>query len=146
MIRRLPLIFTPQPESGFTVTSSVLPELVTEGDTLKQASGNVPDALAAVLEIYAEQDRALPAGIDLPASGQVVWTDAVVEGQMLSVNRQWRRAAAARRFLRPTGSAAMVLCFIAAMLVISISRVPATYPGLVAKMFTREMAYYFHRM
>ena len=64
MIRRLPLIFVPQPEGGFTVTSPVLPELVTEGDTLKEASGNVRDALAAVLELYAEEGRALPPGIE----------------------------------------------------------------------------------
>ena len=79
MIRRLPLIFTPQPEGGFTVTSSVLPELITEGDTLEEAFANVSDALAAVIELYADEGRALPPGIDLPASGQVVWTDALVE-------------------------------------------------------------------
>ena len=77
MIRRLPLIFTPQPEGGFTVTSPVLPELVTEGDTLEDAFANVSDALAAVLEIYAEEGL-LPAGIELPPAGQVVWTDALV--------------------------------------------------------------------
>ena len=38
MIRRLPLVFTPQPEGGFTVTSPVLPELITEGDTLEEAA------------------------------------------------------------------------------------------------------------
>jgi antitoxin HicB len=79
MIRRLPLVFTPQPEGGFTVTSPVLPELVTEGDTLEEAFANVSDALAAVLELYVEEGRALPAGIELPQSGQVVWTDALVE-------------------------------------------------------------------
>jgi antitoxin HicB len=79
MIRRLPLVFTPQPEGGFTVTSPVLPELVTEGDTIEQAFGNVSDALAAVLELYEEEGRALPPGIELPKSGQVVWTDALVE-------------------------------------------------------------------
>jgi antitoxin HicB len=79
MIRRLPLVFAPQPEGGFTVTSPVLPELVTEGDTLEEAFSNVSDALAAVLELYAEEGRVLPPGIELPASGQVVWTDALVE-------------------------------------------------------------------
>ena len=79
MIRRLPLIFTPQPEGGFTVTSPVLPELVTEGETLEEAFANVRDALAAVLELYAEEERALPPGTELPASGQIVWTDALVE-------------------------------------------------------------------
>jgi antitoxin HicB len=57
MIRRLPLVFVPQPEGGFTVTSPVLPELLTEGDTLEEAFANVRDALAAVLELYAEQGR-----------------------------------------------------------------------------------------
>jgi antitoxin HicB len=79
MLRRVPLVFTPQPEGGYTVTSPVLPELLTEGDTLEEAYANVADALAAVLEIYQEQGRALPAGIELPNGGQVVWSDALVE-------------------------------------------------------------------
>jgi antitoxin HicB len=79
MIRRLPLVFSPQPEGGFTVTSPALPELITEGDTLEEAFANVKDALSAVLELYAEQGRTIPAGIELPAKGQVVWSDALVE-------------------------------------------------------------------
>jgi antitoxin HicB len=59
MIRRLPLVFSPQPEGGFTVTSPVLPELITEGDTFAEACGNVSDALAAVLELYSEEGRSL---------------------------------------------------------------------------------------
>ena len=69
----------PQPEGGFTVTSPVLPELLTEGDTLEEAFANVGDAFAAVLELYAEEGRPLPPGIELPSSGQVVWSDALVE-------------------------------------------------------------------
>jgi antitoxin HicB len=79
MLRRVPLVFSPQPEGGFTVTSPVLPELVTEGDTLEDAYANVSDALAAVIELYAEQNRSLPAGVELPTAGQVVWSDALVE-------------------------------------------------------------------
>jgi len=79
MLRRVPLIFSPQPEGGFTVTSPILPELITEGDTLEEAYSNVADALAAVIEIYNEQGRALPAGVELPGSGQIVWSDALVE-------------------------------------------------------------------
>jgi antitoxin HicB len=60
---RLPLIFTPQPEGGFTVTCPVLPELLTEGDTLDEAHTNVADALAAVVEIYQEAGRPLPSGL-----------------------------------------------------------------------------------
>ncbi len=80
MLRRVPLVFTPQPEGGFTVTSPVLPELVTEGDSLEEAYAHVPDALAAVIELYAEQGRPLPQGIELPVAGQIVWSDALVEG------------------------------------------------------------------
>jgi antitoxin HicB len=62
MLRRVPLVFAPQPEGGFTVTSPILPELITEGDTLEEAYANVTDALAAVIELYAEQARPLPLG------------------------------------------------------------------------------------
>ena len=79
MIRRLPLVFTPQPEGGFTVTSPALPELITEGDTLDEAFANVQDALKAVIEIYEDEGRPLPLGMELPQAGQVVWTDALVE-------------------------------------------------------------------
>ena len=78
MLRRLPLVFTPQPEGVFTVTSPVVPELVAEGDTLEEAYANDADALAAVVELYQDQGRPLPAGIDLPAAGQIVWAEALV--------------------------------------------------------------------
>jgi antitoxin HicB len=66
MLRRLPLLFAPQPEGGFTVTSPLLSELLTEGDTLEEAYANVSDALAAVVELYTEQGRPLPALHDYP--------------------------------------------------------------------------------
>ena len=78
MLYRVPLLFSPQPEGGFTVTSPVLPELVTEGDTLEEAFAKVPDALAAVLELYSDEGRPLPAGVVPPARGEVVWSDALV--------------------------------------------------------------------
>ena len=78
MLYRVPLVFTPQPEGGYTVTSPVLPELLTEGDTLEEAHANVRDAFEAVVELYAEQGRPLPAVISLPATGEVVWSEALV--------------------------------------------------------------------
>lgn len=77
MLKRIPLVFTPQPEGGFTVTSPVLPELLTEGDTLEDAYSNVSDALAAVIELYADQGRDLPSTTTLP-DAQIVWSDALV--------------------------------------------------------------------
>jgi antitoxin HicB len=60
MVHRVPLVFEPQPEGGFTVTSPVLPELITEGDTLSEAITNADDALDAVVELYADEGRPLP--------------------------------------------------------------------------------------
>jgi antitoxin HicB len=65
---RVPLVLVSQPEGGFTVTSPAVPELVTEGDTLVEALANAQDALAAVVELYADEDRQLPSGIALPNS------------------------------------------------------------------------------
>jgi antitoxin HicB len=79
VLYRVPLVFTPQPEGGYTVTSPALPELITEGDTLEEAHANVRDAFEAVVELYAEQGRPLPGGIRLPASGEVVWSEALVQ-------------------------------------------------------------------
>ncbi len=80
MLYRIPLLFAPQEEGGYTVTSPVLPELVTEGDTLEEANANVQDALEAVIELYAEQGRPLPISISLPVGGEVVWSEALVGG------------------------------------------------------------------
>ena len=60
MNSKVPLLLTPQPEGGYTVTSPLLPELVTEGDSLSEALDNVKDALAAVIEIYQDLGRRLP--------------------------------------------------------------------------------------
>jgi antitoxin HicB len=79
MLRRVPLVFTPQPEGGFTVTSPALPELITEGDTIDEAYANVADALAAVIELYEEEARPLPKGITIPEKGEIVWSEALVE-------------------------------------------------------------------
>ena len=57
---KIPLLLSPQPEGGYTVTSPLLPELVTEGDSLDEALENVKDAFAAVLELYQEMGRSLP--------------------------------------------------------------------------------------
>ena len=57
---KIPLLLTPQAEGGYTVTSPLLPELVTEGDSMPEALNNVEDALAAVIEIYQDSGRQLP--------------------------------------------------------------------------------------
>ncbi len=63
---KIPLVLTPQPEGGYTVTSPLLPELVTEGDTLDEVMSNVKDALAAVVEAYHDLGRTLPHDAQMP--------------------------------------------------------------------------------
>jgi antitoxin HicB len=55
---KCPLTLTPQPEGGFTVTSPILLELITGGDTKEEALENVQGALRAVVELY--EDRSSP--------------------------------------------------------------------------------------
>jgi antitoxin HicB len=76
---KIPLVLAPQPEGGYTVTSPILPELITEGDTVEEAIENVRDALAAVVEVYQDSGRTLPQDtqvqdLSLPLSFETVVT------------------------------------------------------------------------
>ncbi len=65
MKAKIPLVLEPQPEGGYTVTSPLLPELITEGDTMAEALANVEDAFGAVVEIYQDRGRPLPPSLYL---------------------------------------------------------------------------------
>lgn len=78
MIYKVPLVLSPQPEGGFTVTSPLLPELVTEGDTVSEVLANVQDALAAVIETYEDLGRSLPASARLPDESSPVWLETLI--------------------------------------------------------------------
>jgi antitoxin HicB len=78
MLYKVPLILSPQPEGGFTVTSPLLPELITEGDTVDEALANVQDALAAVVEAYEDLGRPLPANTQLHDVSGPVWLETLV--------------------------------------------------------------------
>jgi antitoxin HicB len=78
MLYKVPLVLTPQPDGGFTVTSPLLPELVTEGDTVDDALSNVRDALEAVIETYHDLGRPLPASIEQNAANGPIWLETMV--------------------------------------------------------------------
>ena len=75
---KVPLILTPQPEGGYRVTSPLLPELLTEGDTLGEALAKVSDALVAVVELYDDLGRPLPRSLRLPKTQEPVWLETAV--------------------------------------------------------------------
>ena len=60
LLYKLPLLFEPQPEGGYTVTCPLLPELITGGDTINEALENAEDALCAVIEACGHLGRRLP--------------------------------------------------------------------------------------
>jgi antitoxin HicB len=78
MLYKVPLLLSPQPEGGFTVTSPLLPELVTEGDTVEEALDNVRDALAAVVEAYEDLGRVLPINMRVADTDDALWLETVV--------------------------------------------------------------------
>ena len=78
MMARIPLVLNPQPEGGYTVTSPLLPELTTEGDTIAEALANAEDAFAAVVEIYEDRGCPLPSGIYMDDANSPVSIEAIV--------------------------------------------------------------------
>ena len=70
---KIPLVLTPQPEGGYTVTSPLLPELVTEGNSIDESLENVKDAFIAVMELYQELGRSLPENIQISDKQSLVW-------------------------------------------------------------------------
>ena len=75
---KLPLVLDPQREGGYTVTCPLLPELITDGDTAKEALANVADALAALLEAYETLGRPIPAALKQAALAAPLWLETVV--------------------------------------------------------------------
>jgi antitoxin HicB len=57
---KLPLMLEPQPEGGYTITCPLLPNLITEADTLEDVIPNVSDALSALIEAYQDLNQPLP--------------------------------------------------------------------------------------
>ncbi len=75
---KIPLVLSPQAEGGYTVTSPLLPELVTEGETVEEALANVQDAVAAVIELYHDLGRTLPPSAIVADTSSPVWLETLV--------------------------------------------------------------------
>ncbi len=75
---KLPLVLEPQPEGGYVVTCPLLPELVTEGDTVHEAQQNTADALEAVIEAFVDLGRPLPAVLQPAREEAPLWLETAV--------------------------------------------------------------------
>ena len=60
---KIPLMLEPQEEGGWTITSPLIPELVTEIDDLEDLGEHVHDALAAVVELYEDIGKQFPVNL-----------------------------------------------------------------------------------
>lgn len=99
MFYKIPLLLTPQPEGGFTVTSPVLPELVTEGDSVEEVMINVQDTLQAVVEAYQDmgqelnpqshQQRSL---LELEGLGAEIWQSVDAQKYVDDLRTEWNPA------------------------------------------------------
>jgi antitoxin HicB len=77
-IYKLPLVLEPQPEGGYTITCPLLPNLITEADTLDEVVPNVADALSALIEAYEDLHQPLPAVLQPLQPGITLWTETLV--------------------------------------------------------------------
>ena len=77
---KLPLVLEPQPEGGYTITCPLVSDLVTEADTLDEVQPHVADALAALIEIYEDLGRPLPAVLKplVAQPGEPIWAETLV--------------------------------------------------------------------
>jgi antitoxin HicB len=77
-VYKLPLILEPQPEGGYVVTCPLLPELITEGDSVAEAVQNANDALAAIIEAFADLKRPLPPVLQPTQTNTPIWMETVL--------------------------------------------------------------------
>jgi antitoxin HicB len=78
---KIPLVLEPQKEGGWTITSPILPELVTEVDDLKQLDEVVRDAVNAVVELYEDTGKEFPAGLVADGIKSPVWFESLISAE-----------------------------------------------------------------
>ena len=75
---KIPLVLQPQKEGGWTITSPLVPELVTEIDELEHLHACVYDALGAIMELYQDMGKEFPANLRADDAGAPVWFEFLV--------------------------------------------------------------------
>lgn len=77
-VYKLPLVLEPQPEGGYTIICPLLPNLITEADTLEEVIPNVSDALSALIEAYQDLNQPLPSILQPVADRTVLWAESLI--------------------------------------------------------------------
>lgn len=77
-VYKLPLVLDPQPEGGYVVTCPLVPELISEGDSVDDALRNASDALSAIIEGLEAAGRPLPPALQPFADRAPIWLETAV--------------------------------------------------------------------
>ena len=75
---KVPLVLVARADGGYAVTSPVLPEFSTEGETADEAMRKVHEALVSVSELYEYLRKPFPANQCLQIDGRPVPFEGVV--------------------------------------------------------------------
>jgi len=78
---KIPLVLEPQKEGGWTVTSPILPELVTEVEDLKHLDEVVRDAINAVMELYEDMGKEFPSALIADGTKSPVWFESLISAE-----------------------------------------------------------------
>ncbi|MXX53092.1 MAG: type II toxin-antitoxin system HicB family antitoxin [Dehalococcoidia bacterium] len=63
MTAKVPVFIDEQPEGGYTVTSPLFPEMITEGSTIEEVLRNIHEVFGMIIEEYVDEERPLPRGL-----------------------------------------------------------------------------------
>ena len=78
---KIPLVLEPQKEGGWTVTSPVLPELITEVDDIQRIDEIVRDAINAVIELYEDTGKEFPSALIAEGTTSPVWFESLTQSK-----------------------------------------------------------------
>ncbi|KPA10178.1 Uncharacterized protein family UPF0150 domain protein [Candidatus Magnetomorum sp. HK-1] len=81
-ICKLPLVLEPQSEGGYTITCPLIPNLVTEVDSVDEISTNVSDALEALIEGYQDLGQPLPEILRPQVVDYPIWAETLIPVQI----------------------------------------------------------------
>jgi antitoxin HicB len=77
-IYKIPLVLEPQPEGGYMVTCPLLPNLITEADTLEDVIPNVSDALEALIEAYQDLNQPLQSILQPITDNTIIYSETLI--------------------------------------------------------------------
>lgn len=83
---RYPALFAPAPEGGYVVTFRDIPEAITQGETMEDATAMAADALLTAMDFYFEDRRAVPAPSKAEPGEQLVELPPSVAAKVLLLN------------------------------------------------------------